>query len=212
MESATGTLDSQYCQLITNEVRCDSTEHALHQCNKPIDPANPTPFATCYVCLGVGHLSSLCPQNHKGVYVNGGSCKVCGSVAHRAKDCPDDKRGSGAVEREEMGALRAGLAIGMGQGGGADDDDFLVTSREVNRKTQSSQGAGKGKGKRGPHEPAKNGHRGPAKFTELPPRDPPKVVAQASTSGALGAATVAAAPLKRVATGGAKPKPKVVKF
>jgi zinc finger CCHC domain-containing protein 9 len=197
----------------TDVPRCDSTEHALHQCNKPVDPENPTPFATCYVCLGVGHLSSLCPQNHKGVYVNGGSCKVCGSVAHRAKDCPDDKRGSGpgAADREEMSAYKAGLAIGMGAGGGADDDDFLVTSREVNRMTQNQA---KSKGKRGPHEPAKNGHRGPAKMTALPPRDPPKVPIAAAPSAAPAGASepVAAAAIIRRAAGGPKPKPKVVKF
>lgn len=116
-----------------------------------MDKANPTPYATCFVCLGTGHLSAACPQNPRGVYVNGGSCKVCGSVAHRAKDCP--------VEREKMRAEAAAMprpgdvVHAATHAPGADEDDFMVVRREP-----------RGSGSRPQHERAKNGMRAPAKL------------------------------------------------
>jgi len=73
--------------------KCGSTEHALHNCpirQKSADDA--LPFATCFVCKVIGHLSSQCPSNDKGVYVNGGACKHCGSVRHLAPQCPEKQK------------------------------------------------------------------------------------------------------------------------
>ena len=114
------------CQLTAYCVcRCNSTQHSLGQCPEMVDPENPTPYATCYICLGTGHLSSLCPTNKKGIYVNGGSCKVCGSTAHRAKDCPVEK------ERFEAVKLKAPSdedGSRIKRKAGADEDDFMVDS------------------------------------------------------------------------------------
>ncbi|KAL1405478.1 hypothetical protein Q8F55_009110 [Vanrija albida] len=128
--------------------RCNSEKHSLSHCRKPVDAKNPTPYATCFVCLETGHLSAACPKNKKGVYVNGGSCKVCGSVAHRANDCPDDKREKPAPER-----FHANTYLGTGAGAGADEDDFMVNHRQFRAPA----------GQKGRHEAAKNSQRGPAK-------------------------------------------------
>ena len=68
--------------------RCGSKRHNLSRCKKPSNPADPYPYASCFVCKGKGHLASTCPQNKsKGVYPNGGSCKLCGDTSHLAKNC-----------------------------------------------------------------------------------------------------------------------------
>jgi len=46
------------------------------------------PFASCFVCLGKGHLAGKCPKNAaKGVYPEGGECKICRGKDHLARDC-----------------------------------------------------------------------------------------------------------------------------
>ncbi|BEI81294.1 hypothetical protein CcaverHIS002_0204540 [Cutaneotrichosporon cavernicola] len=132
--------------------RCNSSAHSLHHCPAPVDPENPTPFATCFVCLGSGHLSAGCPKNPRGVYVNGGACKICHSVAHRAKDCPTQRPEPG-FDVKPRG--RPALVLGTGEGAGADEDDFMVTRRTAT--------PGEAKGTRAKHLPAKNSARGPAK-------------------------------------------------
>ena len=47
------------------------------------------PFATCFICQGVGHLSRHCKDNKNGVYPKGGGCRFCGSKWHYLKDCPE---------------------------------------------------------------------------------------------------------------------------
>ncbi|WWC89769.1 uncharacterized protein L201_004695 [Kwoniella dendrophila CBS 6074] len=143
--------------------RCNSNEHSLHGCPEPIDSSNPTPFATCYICLKSGHLASSCASNGgKGIYVNGGECKVCKSVEHRAKDCPDDPRRQSSSynenDNEEGGKRKRGeIILGVGQGAGADEDDFMVESRH----SLSSAGVGDKGGKRNnkKHLPARNSER-----------------------------------------------------
>lgn len=148
--------------------RCNSSAHSLKHCPKRADKSNPTPYATCFVCLGQGHLSAACPKNPRGVYVNGGSCKVCGSVAHRANDCPDDKRGPKPAFAEGDGfgydPTRRGPAgrreniLGTGRGAGADEDDFMAASRGA-----TANDGFEFQGNRTRHAPAKNGQRGIAK-------------------------------------------------
>ncbi|ODN98352.1 zinc knuckle family protein [Cryptococcus wingfieldii CBS 7118] len=137
--------------------RCNSTEHGLFQCTEPVDPTNPTPFATCYICLASGHLASLCPNNTKGVYVNGGECKVCKSTAHRAKDCPDDKREKVKDDGEQRRG-RFDVVLGVGQGAGADEDDFMVEARHrpAERPTKNKR-----------HAPARNSERPMKRMREV---------------------------------------------
>ncbi|WWD01211.1 hypothetical protein V866_008152 [Kwoniella sp. B9012] len=149
--------------------RCNSNDHSLHDCPEPIDSTNPTPFATCYICLGTGHLSSGCPSNGgKGIYVNGGCCKVCKSVEHRAKDCPDDPRRQATSSSTDGPSSeyrkRGEIVLGVGQGAGADEDDFMVESRENIAKGNNSE-----KGKRKKHLPARNSERPMKRLREVDP-------------------------------------------
>ncbi|XP_069736673.1 zinc finger CCHC domain-containing protein 9-like [Phaenicophaeus curvirostris] len=70
--------------------RCGSTEHDISKCKAKVDPAaGAFPYAKCFICGEMGHLSRSCPDNPKGLYAEGGSCKLCGSVEHFKKDCPE---------------------------------------------------------------------------------------------------------------------------
>ncbi|KAG9463617.1 hypothetical protein GDO78_021407 [Eleutherodactylus coqui] len=70
--------------------RCGSTEHEVHKCRAKVDPAlGEFPFAKCFICGEMGHLSRSCPDNPKGLYAEGGGCRICGSVEHFHRDCPE---------------------------------------------------------------------------------------------------------------------------
>ncbi|NXL64441.1 ZCHC9 protein, partial [Chordeiles acutipennis] len=70
--------------------RCGSTEHDISTCKAKVDPAaGAFPYAKCFICGEMGHLSRSCPDNPKGLYAEGGGCKLCGSVEHFKKDCPE---------------------------------------------------------------------------------------------------------------------------
>lgn len=97
-------------------------------------------------------MSAACPKNPRGVYVNGGECKICHSVAHRAKDCPTQRP---EPEQRERGGPRNAIVLGVGEGAGADEDDFMVTRRTAT--------PGEAKGSKPKHLPAKNSARGVAK-------------------------------------------------
>ncbi|NXG30326.1 ZCHC9 protein, partial [Dromaius novaehollandiae] len=72
--------------------RCGSTEHEITKCKAKIDPAvGAFPYAKCFICGEMGHLSRSCPDNPKGLYAEGGCCKLCGSVEHFRKDCPENQ-------------------------------------------------------------------------------------------------------------------------
>ncbi|XP_056395477.1 zinc finger CCHC domain-containing protein 9 [Hyla sarda] len=72
--------------------RCGSTEHEMNKCRAKVDPAlGEFPYAKCFICGEMGHLSRSCPDNPKGLYAEGGGCRICGSVEHFQKDCPEHK-------------------------------------------------------------------------------------------------------------------------
>ncbi|KAJ7335810.1 hypothetical protein JRQ81_013751 [Phrynocephalus forsythii] len=78
--------------------RCGSTEHDISKCKVKIDPAvGEFPYAKCFICGEMGHLSKSCPDNPKGLYADGGSCRICGSVEHFKKDCPENQNSDRVV-------------------------------------------------------------------------------------------------------------------
>ncbi|XP_006005416.1 zinc finger CCHC domain-containing protein 9 [Latimeria chalumnae] len=78
--------------------RCGSTEHEIQRCKAKVDPAlGEFPFAKCFICGEMGHLSRSCPDNPKGMYTAGGCCRVCGSVEHFQKDCPEHQNSGNTV-------------------------------------------------------------------------------------------------------------------
>jgi zinc finger CCHC domain-containing protein 9 len=71
--------------------KCGSTEHTLRHCtvrSSSSKDKEALPFASCFVCHEKGHLAGQCPNNEKGIYVNGGCCKECGSTSHLVTKCP----------------------------------------------------------------------------------------------------------------------------
>ncbi|XP_051848873.1 zinc finger CCHC domain-containing protein 9 isoform X2 [Antechinus flavipes] len=78
--------------------RCGSTEHEITKCKAKVDPAmGEFPFAKCFICGEMGHLSRSCPDNPKGLYAEGGGCRLCGSVEHFKKDCPENQNSDNMV-------------------------------------------------------------------------------------------------------------------
>lgn len=163
---------TQYFGVLTT--RCGSSAHSLKDCRKPVDPSNPTPLASCYVCSSKGHLSSQCPENSKGVYVkgNGGKCKICGSVRHLVADCPElaAKREAAIAAAD---AQRQEAVEGEKRHLGADEDDWMAESRVriANGEVGQQQKKG-GKGKAMEKKPFNNnGLRRPYKEGELVGRE-----------------------------------------
>ncbi|XP_071483176.1 uncharacterized protein [Diadema antillarum] len=70
--------------------RCGSTEHDISKCAAKVDrrEEGEFPYAKCFICHQLGHLSRSCPDNPRGLYPEGGACKECGSVEHRWWNCP----------------------------------------------------------------------------------------------------------------------------
>ncbi|XP_016062871.1 PREDICTED: zinc finger CCHC domain-containing protein 9-like [Miniopterus natalensis] len=70
---------------------CGSTEQEITKCKAKVDPAlGEFPFAKCFVCREMRHLSRSCPDNPTGVYADGSCSTLCGSVRH-FKDCPQSQ-------------------------------------------------------------------------------------------------------------------------
>ncbi|BFZ52997.1 Zinc finger CCHC domain-containing protein 9 [Savitreella phatthalungensis] len=95
--------------------RCGKTDHSLKQCRQA--PSKGLPFARCFVCNNVGHISAACPANSRGIYPEGGSCKICRQVDHLAKDCP-------LPEEVRLGQVVGTHSQRTDRKLGADDDDF----------------------------------------------------------------------------------------
>ena len=100
-------MGSTFFSLTYSFYRCGSKKHSLSRCKKPSNPADPFPYASCFVCNGKGHLASVCPQNKsKGVYPNGGSCKLCGDTSHLAKNCGIREKGTSTTFLRFIGPIK----------------------------------------------------------------------------------------------------------
>ncbi|NXY49154.1 ZCHC9 protein, partial [Ceuthmochares aereus] len=98
--------------------RCGSTEHDISKCKAKVDPvAGAFPYAKCFICGEMGHLSRSCPDNPKGLYAEGGSCKLCGSVEHFRKDCPEKQN----LDQVTVGRWATGMS--------ADYEEIMETSK-----------------------------------------------------------------------------------
>jgi Arginine methyltransferase-interacting protein, contains RING Zn-finger len=96
--------------------KCGLSDHALKDCKhlskeekdlmKKGGRINYTamelPFAECFICKEIGHLSSQCEKNENGLYVKGGCCKQCGSKKHLYKFCPELEKKEN-IEKESVG-------------------------------------------------------------------------------------------------------------
>lgn len=151
----------------------------MSNCPKSANPSNPTPYATCFICLGQGHLSAACPQNAKGVYVNGGRCVLCSSVRHRATDCPEEKKKKAAAAAAAAES-RDGLGVlGAGRGAGADEDDFMDDLRTGGGSIRGDAGVKRKKhapNNNGPREKYKKAHMGVSDVVAVQPKSKTKVV------------------------------------
>ncbi|CED84937.1 E3 ubiquitin ligase interacting with arginine methyltransferase [Phaffia rhodozyma] len=107
--------------------RCGSPQHTLGRCPRPVNKADPMPFASCFVCLGKGHLAGKCPQNQdKGVYPNGGKgCILCQGKDHLAKDC-ELRKDNRAIQTTLLPPSLDPSARSLGP----DEDDFHTLNRK----------------------------------------------------------------------------------
>lgn len=68
---------------------CGSSDHTLKNCKQSRSTTGILPFANCFVCKKVGHISRDCPENPNGLYPKGGCCHICLQKTHLVKDCPE---------------------------------------------------------------------------------------------------------------------------
>jgi zinc finger CCHC domain-containing protein 9 len=104
--------------------KCGSTEHRIQQCSKIKPYLKPgqtkvdfgkigeLPYAKCYVCNELGHLSAYCPKGSGGVFPDGGTCRECGEPGHFAKDCPSKKKGRDA---DDDGSVKSSNSVTIEQ-------------------------------------------------------------------------------------------------
>ncbi|RYZ83929.1 MAG: hypothetical protein EOP04_19000 [Proteobacteria bacterium] len=81
---------------------CGSHDHTLKSCPDERDRSGRLPYAKCFVCQALGHLSRDCPENANGLYPKGGCCHICFQKNHLARDCPDKPKDDRAVGEGTM--------------------------------------------------------------------------------------------------------------
>jgi zinc finger CCHC domain-containing protein 9 len=140
--------------------RCGKDDHRLDDCpvQNELGRGGPLPFASCFVCGEMGHLSGACPQNSKGVYVNGGCCKICGGKDHIESRCPDDTEERRQEMRDEIWrekqakrakSLHGPADVRMAGGDGNDDEMWDVDEdKEERREERAKEKTLQQKGKR----------------------------------------------------------------
>ncbi|XP_053556440.1 zinc finger CCHC domain-containing protein 9 [Bombina bombina] len=107
--------------------RCGSTEHEVAKCRAKVDPAlGEFPYAKCFICGEMGHLSRSCPDNPKGLYAEGGSCRLCGSVEHFQRDCPEKQNS-------------AQLTVGRWSSGMSADYEEIPVDQKVRKAAPKGQ-------------------------------------------------------------------------
>lgn len=79
---------------------CGSTTHPLRDCKAK--KTGELKWASCFICKEVGHISSACPKNDKGIYPRGGGCRFCGSNKHLARDCRPTETNSAGTSLIDM--------------------------------------------------------------------------------------------------------------
>jgi zinc finger CCHC domain-containing protein 9 len=50
--------------------KCGSTEHSVYNCKVKVEPGK-YPYAKCFICNEIGHITKQCPDNPRGLYPNG---------------------------------------------------------------------------------------------------------------------------------------------
>lgn len=111
---------------------CGSGDHSLKNCTKKRSVDGSLPFATCFICKQMGHISKDCKQNANGLYVNGGCCHICLKKTHLVKDCPERSEEDKAAflkhkqtkeEEHQLGVKVKGLLVTR-EGMHGDEMDF----------------------------------------------------------------------------------------
>ena len=117
--------------------RCGSTDHRLNACpkrNKKGDANDELPFAKCFVCGEMGHISSQCSRNKNGIYVNGGCCRNCGSKDHLASKCPNTNKSLGGVDDCTDDDDDGNSALVCQVASNRDNPDEILDEQEVSAK------------------------------------------------------------------------------
>jgi Zinc knuckle len=137
---------------------CGSEDHTLYSCPNP--RCQVLPFAKCFICKEIGHISRDCPENPNGLYPKGGCCHICSLKTHLAKDCPDrteedaENARKRRLEKDEAkyGPRVAGLLADSSHGGDAlfdlaeapaDDSDDDSDQSTVDQKTKKKKNRGR---------------------------------------------------------------------
>lgn len=112
---------------------CGLSGHALRHCSKPKSRDGSLPFAKCFICMKLGHISKDCPENPNGLYPNGGCCHICLQKTHLVRDCPERTEEDKLLhaskkqrEAQEAEDISQGPRVGaiMSDSGGGDDMDY----------------------------------------------------------------------------------------
>eukprot|EP00382_Lankesteria_abbotti_P004259 CAMPEP_0113847980 /NCGR_PEP_ID=MMETSP0372-20130328/2194_1 /TAXON_ID=340204 /ORGANISM="Lankesteria abbotti" /LENGTH=204 /DNA_ID=CAMNT_0000817355 /DNA_START=39 /DNA_END=653 /DNA_ORIENTATION=+ /assembly_acc=CAM_ASM_000359 len=120
------------CNSIGFCYNCGEKTHILRDCGVPRQEDGSLPFASCFICDGVGHIASKCPKNPSGIYPRGGGCRFCGSNQHLMKDCTN----RGSKKRIKTDTPKATTVLG-----GDDGDELWTTTSDENPpgKTESKK-------------------------------------------------------------------------